>query len=558
MRLGQAISALLTEYGVEQIFGIPGVHTLELFREIGSSGLSATIPRHEQGAGYMADAYARVTGRPGVCYLITGPGVLNAITPIAQAWHDSIPMLVIGSTVTVPELGAHRGTLHDTPDLAPVLAPFTLISETVTDPARIPLLIDEAFRRWRTERPRPVYLGIPRDLLEQEVGELHRPAASAAGPAAPESGGSPDASKVDEAIAAVGSAERPVIIAGGGSRHDGPGVAALAERLAAPVVLTGNAKGLLPTAHPLNTGISMPFPRTQELVADADLVLALGTELSDFEVLFTGSAEPRMADIVRVDIDPAVTHPDQTRPTLRMRVAEFAERALDALPDPEPDAAAAGAARAKRARDGLAAARASDPHTPWIDAIGRALPGDAIVTADSAQVAYQAHHFLELESPGRWLAPYGYGTLGPALPMAIGAAIAAPERPVVALAGDGSALFTLTELATAHDLGANLSFVVWDNGGYREIEVSFERTDIAPAGVRTTAHDLGAIAAGFGAKVSRPASPDELEAALRTSTSRPGLDVLVVQAPREHRVEADALRAAPDAASSAETEETAR
>jgi thiamine pyrophosphate-dependent acetolactate synthase large subunit-like protein len=125
--------------------------------------------------------------------------------------------------------------------------------------------------------------------------------------------------------------------------------------------------------------------------------------------------------------------------------------------------------------------------------------------------------------------------------MAIGAAIAAPGRPVIGLAGDGSSLFTLPELATAHDLGANITLVIWDNGGYREIEISFDRTDIQPAGVRTSAHDLGAIAAGFGAEVTRATTPAELEDALREATARPALSVIVVRAPAEHRVEADSL-----------------
>ena len=551
MRLGQAISSLLTEYGVEHIFGIPGVHTLELFRDIDKSGLSVTIPRHEQGAGFMADAYTRTTGKPGVCYLITGPGVLNALTPIGQAWHDSIPMLIIGSTVTRPELGAHRGTLHDTPDLAEVLRPFTLISETVTTPERAIELIDEAFTRWEAERPRPVYIGIPRDMLEEEVGEIHRPAASASiafgatAAAAPIPGAS--ASAIDDAIARITAAKRPIIIAGGGARHDGSAVQELVERLAAPLILTGNAKGLLATDHPLNAGISMPFPRTQELVEDADLIIGLGTELSDFEVLFTGSPEPSMADIVRVDIDPSVTHPDQTRPTLQMRVGDFVAHALSQLPSLDPAASTAGMARAAVARQGLAEARDADPHTPWIAAIERALPAHAILTADSAQVAYQSHHFLTLDEPGRWLAPYGYGTLGPALPMAIGAAIGKPDTPIISLAGDGSSLFTLTELATARDLGANVTHVIWDNGGYREIEVSFARTDIMPAGVRTTAQDLSMIARGFGAHVVQPTTPEELEAAIKVSTASPGLSVIVVQAPADHRVEADSLNPGADA-----------
>ncbi|WP_449283131.1 5-guanidino-2-oxopentanoate decarboxylase [Leucobacter sp.] len=550
MRLGQAISTLLAEYGVEQVFGIPGVHTLELFRGIDGSGLRVAVPRHEQGAGFMADAYARVTGEPGVCYLITGPGVTNAMTPIAQAWHDSVPMLVIASAVERAQLGSHRGTLHDTPDLAEVLRPFTLISETVDSAARVAELIDEAFRRWAAERPRPVYIGVPVDLLAEEVGELGRPerarrdAAGSDGTAA-----SPDVVATLSAVAVaaapagladaldlLAAAERPVVVAGGGARHDRPAVMALAERVDAPVILTGNAKGLLPPQHPLTTGVSLFFPAAHRLLAEADLVLALGTELSDSEGLPLPPAGPELPEILRVDIDPTAAHPRQRRPAIPMRVAEFAARALEHLPPLPRVGGGSGSDRAAAVRDELAAARAADPYTPWIAALERALPDHALLTADSAQLAYQSHLFLELDSPGRWLAPYGFGTLGPALPMAIGAAIGAPGRPVVALAGDGSALFTLPELATAHDLGLPVVLVIWDNGGYREIERSFERSGIAPAGVRTTARDLGRIASGFGIPIARPTSPDELEHELRTAIERGGPAALIVSAPAELRV----------------------
>lgn len=551
MRLGQAISSLLAEYGVEQIFGIPGVHTLELFRDIDQSGLNVVIPRHEQGAGFMADAYSRVSGQPGVCYVITGPGVTNALTPVAQAWHDSVPLLVIASAVTRPELGVHRGTLHDTPDLAEVLRPFTLFSETATTVGRVRELIDEAFLRWATERPRPVYIGVPRDLLEEEVGTLHRPE-----PAAPARQADVRALEgpLDAAVAALSAAQRPLIIAGGGARNDRAAVTALAERMNAPVVLTGNAKGLLPSEHPLFAGVSLPFPRTLELVEAADLILALGTELSDFEVLFTGAAEPRMADIVRIDIDPHVTHPDQRRATIPLRVADFAAYSVSRLPARSGDD---GAERAARARVGLAEARAADVYTPWIEAIARAVPADAIVALDSAQVAYQSQYHFDFDTPASWLAPYGFGTLGPALPMAIGAAVAAPGRPAIALAGDGGALFTLPELATARDLDLPVVVILWNNGGYREIEISFERVGIAPAGVRTTAHDLPLIAEGFGAAVDQPRTPEELEQAVRDALARGGLSVVVVQAPADLRVETDALTSdtrTPPAASAASTE----
>ncbi|MCB1273386.1 MAG: 5-guanidino-2-oxopentanoate decarboxylase [Leucobacter sp.] len=532
MKLGAAISALLRQYGVEHVFGIPGVHTLELFRDIETSGVEMVVPRHEQGAGYMADAYSRVTGRPGVCYLITGPGVTNAMTPIAQAWHDSTPLLVIASTVERAQFDAHRGTLHDTPDLAEVLRPFTLISENATSAEHAVRVIDEAFARWRTERPRPVYLGIPLDLLAEEVGELTRPALAAAPSAA-----SAAAPTLPAAAASLlSAAERPVIIAGGGARHDGPAVAELAERLTAPVILTGNAKGLLAADHPLFAGVSGFFPSAHRLLESADLVIALGTEIADSEGFVAPPVGPRLPRILRVDIDPAATHPQQPNPPIVMRVAEFAAAALAQLPEQSGESIEAGHAHAAEVRTELAEALAESPYGPWITAIEHAIPADTVLAADSAQVAYQSHALLRLDTPGRWLAPYGFGTLGPALPMAIGAAVGAPGRPVVALSGDGGSLFTLTELATLADLDAAVVVVIWDNGGYGEIEKSFEREGIRPAGVRASARDLAAIARGFGIHAVDVTEPAGLETELRAAIERRGPAVIVVAAPEGLRV----------------------
>lgn len=534
MRFGQAITDLLTQYDVDTIFGIPGVHTLELFRDIDETGISTIIPRHEQGAGFMADGYARVTGKPGVCYLITGPGVLNALTPIAQAWHDSIPMLIIASTVRSDQLTAHRGTLHDTPDIAETLRDYTLISENVTTPERFVEIIDEAFTRWGTERPRPVYIGVPLDVLEQEVGPLTRPA-QVAQPAT-----SPSSVAVHQAVTQIMNARTPLIIAGGGAQKDGVLVSKFAELIDAPVITTGNAKGILPTAHPLHAGVSLPFLPSQQLVEEADVVVALGTELSDFEYLFTGSAEPSFQHIVRIDIDGSVTHPDQDEPTIPMRVAEFLNIATNGLEAGAKVASrsASGRDRTARARAGLASARATDPYTPWLDAISNVLPPETIVALDSAQVAYQSHHFLDVETPGRWLAPYGYGTLGPALPMAVGAAVAEKDAPVLALAGDGGVLFTIAELATARDLGRQLTLVIWNNSGYKEIEVSFDRVGITPAGVATSSHDIGIIATGFGATTHSVRSPAELSSVLASSFNDDRLSVIIIDAPDHLQINA--------------------
>ncbi|NCF38313.1 MAG: decarboxylase, partial [Gammaproteobacteria bacterium] len=168
---GEALMQLLEAYGVTTVFGIPGEHTLELYRGIGNAKLRAVTPRNEQGASLMADGYARVTGEPGVCTLITGPGVTNASTGIGQAYADSIPMLVISSANDRPSLGRGWGRLHETTDLCAITRPITAFSEMVLDPVELPGLIARAFGIFRSQRPRPVHIAIPLDVLETPVTE---------------------------------------------------------------------------------------------------------------------------------------------------------------------------------------------------------------------------------------------------------------------------------------------------------------------------------------------------------------------------------------------------
>ena len=168
LRVGEAIIDLLArEYGVDTVFGIPGVHNIELYRGLHRFGITAISPRHEQGAGFMADGWSVVTGKPGVCVLISGPGLTNALTPIAQAYHDSRPMLIIASTTPTNALGKSFGPLHDLPDQAALVRSVCAFSETVVDAKQLPQLIERAWNVFTSQRPRPVHLAIPMDVLEQ-------------------------------------------------------------------------------------------------------------------------------------------------------------------------------------------------------------------------------------------------------------------------------------------------------------------------------------------------------------------------------------------------------
>lgn len=513
MRLGEAVIDLLVrEYGLHTVFGIPGVHNIELYRGLHRAGVRAVSPRHEQGAGFMADGWSVVTGEPGVCTLISGPGLTNALTPMAQAFHDSRPMLVLAATTPTDALGRRFGPLHDLDDQAALARTVTAFSETVLHPDEVPELVAMAYDVFRSRRPRPVHLAFPTDVLETEVEPLRRFGGLSARRVA-------DAGSLRAACDALGGAARPMIIAGGGAIDAGDALRRLAESLDAPVVLTGNAKGVLPSSHPLCAGNVLVVPAVQAALEEADAVLVVGSEVSDADLYNGGRALAFSGQVVRIDLDPQQL---DRRMTPTVGVVGDAAHALDALagllgPATRP-ATEPGSERAARLR---AAAAASTPpaFAPWIAAMAEAIPADAVVAMDSTQLAYAAHVALPAERPRSWLAPYGLGTLGCALPMAVGAAIAAPDRPVVALAGDGGWLFTVAEMATAADEGCRIVLVVWDNRGYAQIRQSFDDADAPRMGVDVSSMDPAGIAAGFGWATTTVHRPDELHDAIRAGVA---------------------------------------
>jgi thiamine pyrophosphate-dependent acetolactate synthase large subunit-like protein len=467
MRVGEAVVDALAELDTELVFGIPGVHTIELYRGIARSGLRAVTARHEQGAGFMADGYARATGRPGVCILITGPGVTNALTPMAQAYHDSVPLLVVGSVTRRCDLGRRRGPLHDLPDKPGSCAASPRSARrSRTPPSSGPPSGAPGRRCSRAARA---------PYISHYPSTCSRPNASrCAGPRRRPHPTPPTARRC-AARPRCWRARRPVLLLGGGAVDAGRPAADIATLLDAPVALTGNAKGAVPFSHPLCLGAVLPFGSVQELIATADAALLVGTELSEVDVIYSGRPLRFGGSVVRVDVDPAQLD-SGVRATCGvvgdagavLQALLGARREEERVP-PTGD----GAGRVREALGGMAWTADSEEHMPWLDALQQALPVDRIVALDSTKLAYTAHHYLPAEQPRSWLAPYGFGTLGTALPMAIGAKLAFPDRPVAAVAGDGGLLFTIAELATAVDLRLALPLVVWDNRGYGEIRDSF-------------------------------------------------------------------------------------
>jgi len=517
---GEVLVKLLERYGVERVFGIPGVHTVELYRGLEMSTLRHVTPRHEQGAGFMADGYARVTGKPGVCFIITGPGMTNIATAMAQAYADSIPMLVISSVNNTRQLGGGTGRLHELPSQRDVFAGLTAFSHTLLDADELPQVLARAFAVFATARPRPVHIEIPLDVIVAPARNTTSravvlPAKPAGAPAA-----------LDEAAALLATARRPLILAGGGAAEAAPELRALAERLQAPVTLTINAKGLLPRGHALSIGSTQSLAATRALVREADVVLAVGTELgeTDYDVVFDNGFAID-GKLIRIDIDAQQVmrnfRPDVAIAADAKLVLAALDQRLATRPLPPRDADW-GAPRVCIARAAVHAGYDAPIRSQAVlfDTVLSALP-NAIVVGDSTRPVYAGNFVFEASSPRSWFnSSTGYGTLGYGLPAAIGARLASGDRPVICLIGDGGLQFTLPELASAVEAAVPVIVLLWNNRGYAEIKKYMVERDIEPIGVDIYTPDFLALARGFGCCAASAHTPAALANELKQAAAR--------------------------------------
>ena len=506
--VGEALVQLLEAHSVEVVFGIPGVHTVELYRGLAGSRIRHVTPRHEQSAGFMADGYARASGKPGVAFVITGPGLTNTITAMAQARADSVPMLVISGVNATATLGKGFGFLHELPDQRGMMEKVALFSHRVGRAEELPEVLARAFARFGSGRPGPIHIEIPTDVMGRPGDGLALQTIDAAAPTA-------DAAAIARAARALASAQAPLILAGGGARGAERAVRALAERLDAPVVTTTNARGLL-HRHALGVPASPSLASVRALMAQSDCVLAVGTEFgpTDYDMYGDGSFV-LPPNLIRIDIDPE---------QLGRRAASVSILA-DALPATEALLAELGTgasrsngpSRAKAAREAAFGAldAATRAQVAVVETIRDALPG-AFIVGDSTQPIYAANLSYDHDRAGGWFnAATGYGALGYGPPAAIGAAIAQPEAAVVCLTGDGGLQFVLAELGSAVDAGANVIFVVWNNRGYREIESAMREVGVEPVGVSPVPPDFCKVAEAYGIAAKRLSAGGDLATALR-------------------------------------------
>ncbi|MER5614778.1 5-guanidino-2-oxopentanoate decarboxylase [Streptomyces sp. NPDC002215] len=528
---GETLVRALAAHGVTRAFGIPGTHNLEIYRHLAAYRIDHLGPRHEQGAGYAADAYARVCGQPGVAITTTGPALLNIAAAVGQAYSDSVPLLVVSPGMPLCHPRQSTGLLHEMRSQTEALRGVAAVSHRVSSAEEIGVAVARAFTLFRTRRPRPVHIEIPLDLLT---------AVEPAGPvrtAPPSSPATADPDALAAAGEALRSAARPAIVLGGGARAAAAECLRLAEELGAPVVTTANGKGTVAETHPLSLGVSLHSRAVRHWLAERDVVLAVGTELAESDLW-----EPLPAlggTLVRADIDPAQMYAGLPAGIPLVGDARHTLRALLAALPPAAGAhpgAHRAVAALREARN--AETRSEDtPLLPYLAAIRSVLPADTVLTSDSAQCCYYgAIPHLPVAPEGRYLHPTGFGTLGYALPAAIGAKTADPTRPVVALSGDGGLQFSIQELATAVQLRLPLPVVVFDNGGYGEIRDEMVSRGDRPTAVDLPPVDLPALARAYGGHGVRADSPEALAEALHHALNTPGPTLITVPlatAPRE-------------------------
>ena len=525
--MAQTLAAL----GTEAAFGVPGVHALAIWEGLRSTDIRAIGTRTELCAGFAADGYARSSGRPGVVLLSTGPGALNSLTAVMEAASSHVPLVLISSQIPTDLVGRGRGYLHELPDQLGAFQTLVKGAWRATTIESVPGILQRAFEQALTPPTGPVFVEIPVDLLTADSGRVSptavtRPSVHRA--TAPHS-------HLQAATELLIGARSPVIWAGGGvirssARH---AVRALAELLDAPVATTYMGKGAIADSHPLAVGCGCDEAAFVELLAAADVVLCVGTELgaettSQYALSFDGA-------VIHLDAEPArigATYESlglvgDARATLGVLVEELGRR-----PEIRPGARrAAAVTRVDAVRGRIAEGLATQERSlelGLLSTLERALAPTAVGCFDMTILGYWAAPHLRIADGQQFLYPLGSGTLGYAWPAAIGVSVAHPDRPVLAVVGDGGFQYAVAELGTAAQHGIDAKLLIVDDGGYGILREYQREAFGETTAVELPGKDLIAVAAAYGVPV-RGATPDDLGAQLAWAFAQDGPAVVVLR-----------------------------
>ena len=495
--IGSSLLPILEQFGIDIIFGIPGVHTVEIYRGLPKTIIKHITPRHEQGAGFMADGYFRVSGKPGVCLVITGPGLTNILTAIAQARADSIPMLIISSVNPYDKTGKSSGLLHELPNQQKLLKNIAISSITVKKTKDLLPAIKKSFLKMLGERPGPVHLEIPTNVLNYKYPKLKKRNLSVKKKKIKTS-----EKKIHEVANYLTNAKYPVLLLGGGARGCDKYILQIVEKLSSYVITTINARGLLGD-HCMCIPASPTLNTVRNELKKADIILAIGTEFgeTDYDMYNDGNF-PTLKKVIRVDINKnQLSKNIQPHLSLRSDAIYFCKKLSEillfrrnykklSLQTPE---------RARIIRKLCLKEIEPKLKIPLnlISTISSNFP-NAILVGDSTQPIYAGNLYTNTAKQGKWFnSATGYGTLGYAPPASIGAKLAKPKKPVICIVGDGGLQFSLSELITASEERVPVIFLIWNSFGYKEIKDFMVSENVNPIGVDIKPPNLKIQAAAF-------------------------------------------------------------
>ncbi|MBX9810042.1 MAG: thiamine pyrophosphate-binding protein [Burkholderiales bacterium] len=545
MNGAQALVKSLEVHGVDTVFGVLGSTLLPVYDELYEHPQIRLIaPRGEDGALHMADAYARVTGKVGVGMITVGAGAAFSVSAMGEAWAESWPVLNIVTQIPTPYLDKDKGVYHECHDQMGMFRPVTGWCRRVLSAAEIPYAIYEAFFRMRNGRPRPVMLEIPADVLRQEAHVTIQAATASARPRV-------DEQAIKQAADLLIAAKRPLLWAGGGvvKADAGGELLQLCELLQAPVLATNGSKGVVPDDYPLMLGniLTQSPVIEQEILNTADVMLALGTRFSERATRSTDKSAALLdvtgrsargwtiklpAQLIHADIDPSefnrnvpaqLTIHGDAKDVIARLLAEIKARSFKA-----------DARRVDEIRKIKSAARAAlkervPEEMQLLEDLRAVLPRNAIVTAQSI-VGHWARYALDMYEPGQFLFANSFGSMGYAFHAAIGAKIARPDCPVVALCGDGGLMFGCGELATIAHYKLAIPIVIFNNGGYKILQNTQKRRYGRHIGTDLTNPDFVKFGESFGFHAKRVNDLSKLAPAIADALQKDRATVIEVPA----------------------------
>ena len=504
---GEGLVAGLLDHGVDTVFGLPGAQIYGLFDALARAGSKIKVigARHEQAAGYMAYGYARSSGRPAVFSVVPGPGMLNAAAAMLTAYGGNEPVLLLTGQVPTPFLDRGRGHLHEMPDQLGVMRRIAKWAERVDSPASSRAMVARAFQEMLSGRLGPAALEMPWDVF------LQRAEIAPGGPLPLHPAPPVDAEQIERAARLIKAAKHPMIFVGSGAIRAREAVLSLAEALDAPVVSFRSGRGIVSNDHALG----LIFPAAYELWPETDLMIGIGTRL-ELPAGWRWPYRPVGQKAIRIDIDPA----EMRRLAPDAAIVADAEAATAALNE------AVGRHGFKRSKGRRAAIRAAtekarhdiqaiQPQMAYLDVLRAVLPRDGFVTEELSQVGFTSYFGFPVYEPRTFVSGGYQGALGFGFPTALGVKVAHPEKPVVAITGDGGFMFAAQELSTAVQYKIGVVALVFNNGAYFNVRRDqMERFDGRVIAADLVNPDFLKFAESFGVAAERVAEPAAFQGAL--------------------------------------------